>query len=391
MRRRAAHLLLLLCAVLTPVAVILSHRNFTVLLGLLGLAGLFSLRPKVPWWAVPAALLAGWAALTTLWSPYDDALSWPPYLGLLVLLTAGAAGVRGRGARAVLIAAAIGVALLAFEGLTGGGIRDALPPPNRADKDDVATARGIGLGLFLLPGAILFLVREGRPRLAAVIALGLAYASTRFGIAANALAMLAGAGAAWTATFRPRWTLRLLTYAGAGAFVALPLFAQLLPAPDVLVTLEDGPISWRQRLLIWKTVWTATTEGWLPFLFGHGIEGARILGEGLGTVDFANSNAVTFVVPTHPHDVPLQVWHDLGLVGAVLSIWAVLAVDRRLFRIQDRRVAAAASFILAATIVFALVDASLWTLWRVTGPIFGAWLVTAAAGPHALRRHRDRA
>jgi O-antigen ligase len=128
------------------------------------------------------------------------------------------------------------------------------------------------------------------------------------------------------------------------------------------------------RLVAWSAVAHNVADDPLRLLFGHGVEGARLLGERLGEVVIFGVEDRTLAVPTHPHNVFLQILYDLGLVGLAAIAFAAHLGGRALRRAQlPRDIAAAVAGLAAATLVFAMVDASLWTLWRVAGPILGAW------------------
>lgn len=372
---RFAMALRLFAAFLLPIALVLSHRNAPAVLAFVGLSGIFALRGmRFPAWSLWAMGFVLYAALTALWSPYDHAYVWPPYLVLLVLCFAGAARAQDViSDRALLIAATVSILLLGIEAITGGLIRDLVPPDHRSDKDDVATARGIAVAMSLAPAVLLVFYRQRRWALFALTAASITYAATQFDITANLMAMLAGVMAGGFAYLYPRLGLKLIFAAiGLGALV-MPLTVSLLPPVEVLLGLEEGPVSWRQRLVIWQAVWTASlADGVWPFLFGHGVEAARPLGEGLGLIQLSGMTAPLHMVPNHPHNIYLQIWYEMGLLGVLLFLMALWAGAQTVLRqVTAPDMAAAIAALAASVLVLALVDASLWTLWRVVGPLMG--------------------
>lgn len=381
---RVTAILIGLAGLLLPVGMVLSHRNVPVVLVLIALAGLAALkdfRPR-PWMTAVYALLV-WAVMTTLWSPYGDAASWTAYLLLLGLF--GTAAMLAGGAREgrwMSISVLVCLALLFIESVSGGIIRDIVPPEGRPDKDDVATARGITVLLCLLPGFLLFFWKalpetaplRGWAMPGFLLLAGVCAAS--FGIAANLMAFFAALGAAGVVWLLPKWGLRLVIAGAILPLLVMPLVAMALPPIEQLALMEEGPVSWRQRLIAWKAVWTGMTEGVPAFLFGHGVEGARIVGERLGQMPIPGAVGEHNAIPTHPHNVYLQVWIDLGFIGAGLAFVSMLMAARAFLGARlPRLVLMAVAALVAMVAVFALFDASLWTLWRVAGPLLGAWLI----------------
>ena len=368
---------------LVPLALILAHRNVGLAAGLIALTGLAAVpRLRPPPFAWPLLALVAWLSLTTLWTPSADDASWAWRLPLLALASVACVLAARRAhpweglafAGAVLLA----VLLLGAEGLTGGAIRDALPPAERPDKDDVASARGVGAAVLLLPPALLCLWRRGAPpRATLAVAVGaalcLALGVWRFGVVANGLALACAAAAGLAGLAGPRRTPSFLLRGAAAAFLLAPLAALALPPPEALEALADGPLSWRQRLLAWRLVAEAATASPQAFLFGAGQNASGVLGEALGTVLFPGAPIPIARLPSHPHDVPLQLWYEGGLVASALAA-AGLALAARAARDLPRDAAAAAAALIAAACVFALVDAELWSAWR------WAVLALAAAG-----------
>lgn len=385
---------------LIPVALVLSHRNLVVVLALVGLTRLWPFlrdarATRLPSWAWGLALLATYAAASVLWSPATGDRDWALRIVVFALLAFAAIGSAGEGALALRVfagAVLLACLLLGVEAATGGALRDAIPPEGRADKDDVATARGVGLAVAMLPGAVLCLSRwaGGKRALLAggAAAACLAWGSVRFGVTANGLALAAAMGAGLLAWLRPSWGVTAV----AGGFLVLltvaPL-AALLPPPEVVAGWEAGPVSWRQRVVIWRTVGDALFGDVGTFLFGAGQHASAALGREAGTIMLAGAEGPLPLVSRHPHDVFLQVWYEFGLVGAALSAFVVAAGARALLRARPSPGVAAASCALgAATLVSFAVDANLWTLWRLSAVVLGAYGIVLAARTPCFGRRR---
>lgn len=368
-----------LVAVGIAYTLLLSHRNLPSVLVVLALSGLPALvRVRLPAWAWGAYGFIAWAALSALWSPYSDRWDWPVNLALLGGVIAAVAPISAPKSFRWIIWGVLAASFLLFiEAVSGGIIRDLLPPDNRPDKDDVATARGIGCLVMMMPAATLMAYRWWG--WGAVLLLGAAtiFMGSRFGITANLLGGLAGAMAAGLAYFWPRLTLRMVMVSGIAGFVLMPLFVAALPPVDTMMEWTAGPASWRMRLTAWKEIWNGLGDGdLLRLIFGHGVEAGRVLGDTLGGRLLPGAVLPSRAIPTHPHNIFLQVWYDLGLIGVVLSASTLYLGFRRLLTVQLRRdVAMAVAALSAAVLVFAAVDASLWTLWRVAAPVLGGWML----------------
>ncbi|MEM9423127.1 MAG: O-antigen ligase family protein, partial [Pseudomonadota bacterium] len=322
MKQNIAKVLIGLAAFLLPVALLLSHRNFTIILGLIGLAGLGTVLQRTPpRWTLWLFGLMAYGAVTCIWSPSDEAYAWPGFLLALGGLTYSAMGAGDRQLSTyVLVAAGFAIVLLGFEAVTGGLLRDITPPKAPPNKDDIATARGITAALYLAPAVLLVLVRYQRWLSALLVLSSVCVAAFAFGIFANTLAFILAVLAAGFTYWRPRYGLRLLIVCAVFGFIAMPLSALALPSVETLLTYEAGPATWRIRLVIWKVVTQSMAEHPLHLLFGNGIESVRVLGDELGMMSVPGALHDISVVPTHPHNVFLQVWYELGLVGCVLSI-----------------------------------------------------------------------
>ncbi|MEM9988601.1 MAG: O-antigen ligase family protein, partial [Pseudomonadota bacterium] len=166
-----------------------------------------------------------------------------------------------------------------------------------------------------------------------------------------------------------------LTFLGAGVMITLmPLVVMALPPVEQLILLEEGPVSWRQRLIIWKTVWAATLDHPFSFLFGHGVEAAKVLRDQLGMVQLPGAAADLHIIPNHPHNIYLQIWYEMGVIGVLIFLLALWQGGKALEDlVQDRAMIMAIVALASGTVVLASIDASLWTWWRVMGPTMGGF------------------
>ena len=135
-------------------------------------------------------------------------------------------------------------------------------------------------------------------------------------------------------------------------------------------------------LEIWR--FTATKALERP-VFGHGFDAARVIGRDANQItiwnpDRSGRNYVDKGLPLHPHNAALQVWLELGLVGAVIVIIGVTLtlvwVRRRTVSALSRAMAAAG---LTAFLAIELLAYGIWQSWwhAAAGLMAGAVLVAA--------------
>ena len=123
------------------------------------------------------------------------------------------------------------------------------------------------------------------------------------------------------------------------------------------------PFTWRHRLAIWHYSADRIVER--PLL-GHGTDAARWIAKTgpRPTVSLGFDN----IMPLHPHNAALQVWIELGLVGALLMTALLLLTLRAIHRLGPiARVAAFGAF--TAYLVIGMVSFGMWQTWWMTLPI----------------------
>ncbi|MEM9170328.1 MAG: O-antigen ligase family protein [Pseudomonadota bacterium] len=383
---RARVAAILFCFALVPVAAALMHRAFAPILLTIGavaatraafwshdLAGFFG-RPawRTPLTIAAVAALVFVALIAARGAPGLALVAAAPIgasvaaVAYLRAVPAAAAGL----ARAFCVAVAAAVILLTIEYLTDGWLRAATPPTDETPgrwKDFVALARGVTAAAPCLFPAVAagaaFLSGRQRRRLLAFGALAaLLIPAAAFGVFSNVVALAAGALAACAALKAPRTTITVLTVGFVVATLAAPA-AVFIPA-EALNAAHGAtwPASWTQRLFVWNAAAEAAVRC-LPF--GCGPDYARAMAAAGATVSVEAAAIALPVMPTHPHNVFLQIWLELGAPGAAAFAAALAAGGLALRRAAPSPVVAAgivgsAAFALAS---FSL-EASLWQAWR---------------------------
>jgi exopolysaccharide production protein ExoQ len=366
-------------AVLAPIAV-LAPNGLAVLLAVAG-AGIALCDPQARRLAgVPRPILAIFAALlalalaSCLWAP-------DPLEGLDGIARATAASLAGlavlsqarrldaeahkRLQRAMLGGFAAGLAILFVE---------------MVSQLLMARHDSLFVRLFGKPAANVAYLNRPKTVLALLLPLVLALAWRRFGALAAA-ALAAACTVAFVAGESMAAALALVAaLGGAAAFriagprvvaavlvvcvLAAPL-ATKLPALDSLAERRDLTVSIYHRAAIWQFVGERIADK--PVL-GWGMHASRTMPGGHDTIGGQAEK-----IPLHPHNAPLQIWLELGAIGAVLLAALLAFLAANCDGPPVRRA------VLGATLITAVAIASLsYGIWQ--GWWFSTlWLLAALA------------
>lgn len=395
---------LMILAGFLPVWIVLAHRGVAPTLLAMGFVAATRgeiWRAGVPYFlskparSAPlarAGLLFGlfclWVALTGLWAPRPDA----PRLALDILAPVLAGGAviweisrrppdEAAGlARCLAYAGAAAIALIVFEAATGGFLRTITPPtdltPGRA-RDMIALGRGATIVMVTLFAALwLFYLHVPRKSLIAALAAGALFAAVKLDITSNVAGIALGAAVFWLALKSPQRMLTIVGWTIIAALLLAPL-AALIPAEQAIAALSGRlPVSWLQRLAIWQNAGRLAIDC-LPF--GCGAEYSRAV-HALGVkIVISGAPLPLSVMPLHPHNMFLQIWLEFGLPGVALIAASLFYAMRAakaatLSRLEIAVLAATA----AGFLVSALVEASLWQLWRLSAPLIAGLFIAAA-------------
>jgi O-antigen ligase len=354
-----------------------------------------------PWPAGLAALAAGllflWGGISAAWAPQPGrALGTAIQLGGFVLLGAAAAqavacGTEAARARVLRWAAAglcLGLMAAAFDAATGQALRAAVRGLREASPGLVHGLKpaGSAMALWLPLVAAAPLPRALRGALilgGALVLLALPGESAK-------LAVLAAGLAATFALLLPGQAPRLLGMLLAGVIVLMP--ALLGPVLARGIPVGNWPPSAAHRLLIWDFTIDRITER--PLL-GWGLEASRSIPghRDLPSAALLERFGLTGpeaargwiprapMLPLHPHNGPLQLWLELGAVGAMLGGLLALLLAYRAGRSAAPAVALA---MLASAAVSGMLSFGAWQEWWI-----GAELL-ALCGAAALARAPPR-
>jgi O-antigen ligase len=360
-------------AVMTPLLAYLAPLGFAPLLALAGLLALPALRLNRA--AAPPLLilvaLAVWAAVSMTWSPvtidasklkgYGDIETLTALKLFLQLATYGAAvvalrGVSDLGARRAAMVLAYGMVALAVIGavdsLSGAAIYQKLHAvTGEAIRPDLAMVK-VSLSTYVL--ALLFwpvaliLSRLWRFALVWLMAAGMIVTSVICSSDACLVALAAG-GVVWLLVYGfGRTAARVLVALVAAPFVLAPL--------AVLLAVQTGVIAWLHRLV--PASWDSRLNIW-TFAADH-VQTHPFRGWGLDA-----SRSFSPAIPLHTHNAQLQLWLELGGIGAALAgvffCWLAYGVVRLSER--SRTEAAMAAAALVSYLVIGGLSFGVWQEW----------------------------
>jgi O-antigen ligase len=348
-------------------------------------------RPPVPRLTLLPALglaLLIWAAASVLWSiePVRAVETSLSLAGLVVLAACAAraleaddpANLRRLGG-AMVVGVVIGIAVLAFDQATGNLFRRAVRGmPEWTPQLSFGIKPAVSVLALLLP-LVLAVPGLGHAARLGIVLPGLAVALWLPAESAK-IAALAGLLAVLLSSYAPRAVARLSAAAIALVFVAAPLIfsVAIARAPD----LSPLPPSASHRVLIWDFVTERIAER--PVL-GWGMESSRSIPGGTATFEaatldrfgltseperafYARSSAQR--LPLHTHNAALQVWLELGLVGAAVA--AALAAVAMLAAGSPAALGAAVAGAVTGQLSFGV-----WQPWWIASLLLGAVVAVA--------------
>jgi O-antigen ligase len=348
-------------AAITPLLAWLWPREFWLVPALAGLLCLPAARLRDEDRPVAVILFAGllWAAVSTLWSPFhatrlDNStvlkLTFQlPLYGSAMLAARRLDPMLKRRALNVLAwgCALFGLVLLA-EGATHGAAYKALREVYGPLRYDLAEAR-IGHSTYLIgviwPLAAYGAAKPFRPWLALAMFAGTGAAALTFGSDAPVLGLILAPVTALIVWRLPSLGPKLLAAVAVLLFLCTPglvwavrHFADYGAIQDALPKTDSMRLGYWSHAIDW--IGAQPLRGW-------GLDASRMFGPG---------------IKLHPHNNPLQVWMELGAVGAVLAaaFWGVALT--RLSRPAPSLAAAATAACAAVYLLFG-VNFGVWQEW----------------------------
>lgn len=383
-------------AALTPLLAWLGPLGFAPLMGLVGLLCLPALRLAEEDRPIAVVLLVGlvWAGVSAMWSPrvadeLEDSVALKLALQLPLYWAAWCAARRADPLvrRVILQFTAWALALLGLllvaEAVTGGGVyqtlRQAFYEPIRPDLARKNLAQASFVLALLWPVATAGGVRAGAPAwLALPMIAGLLALAFLFGSDAPVIALALSIVVGLAVWLWPRSGPGAFAAAAAGYFILMPALVLGVRSLGRTLGWQAGIAeSWSMRVGYWSHAVDAIAAHPLR---GWGLDASRTFSPNIGL---------------HPHNGALQLWLELGVLGAVLAalFWAFSL--RWLARDARSLVMAGAAASAAAYLLFGAVSFGVWQEWWLALGALAAVLVALADGdighPAPAKRRRTAA
>ena len=370
------------------------------------------------------SIFAVYLLLSSIWAAAPLSTIYIAAIGFATLLVSWAATVGlallsplrcQKLANALLIGFSIGLAFLMIEELTDDWIKlwflNNLPFVQRNPKHMVLrdaeilnlasylNNRSIALASLLLwpmLGMLAALRPSGVPWVwrgaASVAIVGLAIVTiVKSQHETSALAVALGAVVFLVARFRQRLGAALVGFGWVVAVVFVIPLANFAYDSLQLQRAESLPFSARARIVIWK--YTASEVVNSP-LIGVGAGSTERLDNNRASYETATGDPVALRTMRHAHNIYLQVWYELGVIGAALLVLIGASVIGAASRLRPQ----AQPYAFAAFATIAAMGATSWSPWQewfmaafaLTG--LCCWLVdrmVVGNNPQSLDRETD--
>lgn len=348
---------------LTPLLAWIGPLGFAPLLALMGLLSLPAVRLKDedrPGLIVLFAMLI-WAAASTTWSPYVPkkignsgilklAFELPLYFAAVCGARRASPALRDLALKVFATATAAFSLLMIVEAILGAGIyrtlHEAFYEPIRPDLARSNLGHASFVFALLWPLATLAAPVKLRPWFGLLIGMGVLMAGMAFGSDAPVLACLLTPAVVYVAWRRPETTPKVLAGLVATYLLLTPALIWGLGQLSLYDNLERAaPLSWALRMGYW-----IHAVDWIidhP-LRGWGLDASRMFGPG---------------IQLHPHNGSLQLWLELGAVGAVGAAAFFVVTILRLARPKRSLALATAAGCVVTYVLFGAVNFGVWQEW----------------------------
>jgi O-antigen ligase len=270
----------------------------------------------------------------------------------------------------LLIGMALGIAMVAIELATGGGLNSLVS--DRAYRPTQLNQASISFALLVLPASAL-LISLGQTIFATLLAAVTAVMVYELAGTAAKAVLLAGVAMSLL-LYRARPLVAGVALAvSVAAIVAAPLtFARLERLPGLGETADSFKISAGHRLLIWSFAGDRIAERPVT---GWGLDASRAIPSGDDPIRPGEP-----WMPLHPHNAALQVWLELGAPGAAVFALLTAIVWGALARVEWPPVfAAAAGASLTIAFLGCFTTYGIWQEWWLGTLSFSLFLVLVMA------------
>ena len=167
------------------------------------------------------------------------------------------------------------------------------------------------------------------------------------------------------ALLRPRLALNVFISTCVLYIILAPVMHSKLTDPKILNVTSDTIKNNKQwfarsayhRLLIWKFVSEKAVQRPIT---GWGFYSSRVMPGGKKKLDLHET-----ALPLHPHNGVLQVWSELGCIGALILIIFCFSIRKTILKLQGRMELAAATSMFMCSFVIICVSYGVWQSWWI--------------------------
>jgi O-antigen ligase len=363
--------------VLMPFVMVLSHRSSQLMVSLAALCSLIAYTQKRGWRAFRLELIqvkyaARWIIVTALFlAPFIIMKAHLPILGeALLAVLAGViiivtfADIRLRWALPALGATfVLSCALISYELATKLAFREYI---GLRWNSFIFNRPVIVLTLLFWPLSA-WILRLPRPLLTRLIFLlgivsVLIYTLLKAESSAAVLGLAGGVCGLFLARFWPRLAMGMMAFGFASAFLFAPVLGdvsgRLIP-PPVHETLKEGHS--QDRVNIWQSFGDVARQS--PW-FGFGIGTTRAMDK-MPIAQQVSPSHRELLGAGHPHNMFLQVWVELGIMGVLFALILIALYGVRPLAHLDAATLAPRYALVCTISLIALVGHGLWQGWWI--------------------------
>jgi len=362
---------------IAPAGVILGLVGWSILWRL----GEFKLALSQPWfWALTALLV--WCCIAQLWSPYSPKAPPGNAIKLLVIVLAYCAIVttfitikpasRDVLSHVFMAGGVFAAGLMLIEILSGYGLSNLVDPVDlgqnqmrRQSDAEQNLGRGILTYTQFLPALIIMLITKFKRgyllvilSLAALISAALLNRLNLPLVVMPLMSIVMAMAWKW-----PRFTVKLVGFSVVISILIGPLTG-FLAGQMSDEQLWKLPLSLEHRIRMWAYSWEQIVQH--PWI-GAGFDASRSYQD---TFQVRGSSLNIVIVSLHPHNAAMQIWLEIGFIGAALAALSIgfLIKPALKFAQTPQRASALCGTIIAATL-FGLTTIGVWQFWWI-GSIF---------------------
>ena len=265
---------------------------------------------------------------------------------------------------------------LIFEAISNSAIHKIIRPSDTIPRDgewvpyiEILSARGTSiLASFSILSAILIIQITKRKTLGVLYIVLSTVTCILMPMQASLLSVCVGAIIFLISNYYPKLTIRIIFFGLIfGTFLAPWVSQKLINEKTDFIESIEIDRGLKQRLIIWGYSSKLIAE---KPIIGHGFDSSRYLSTKSGYYNNTNwSN-----LPLHPHNLWLQIWLELGLVGVLVFCAFLFSIYQSILRYNFSTLdICLINSSIASITVLSLVSFGVWQFWWISsiGILFG--------------------